>query len=135
MRLAHAFLAKAAEVSSDGCFSALSADFDVLTAYESEKFLGPFVLLAKFWFTPNELGNHQFAVELERPGGVNRMLVVRTSLVVEPNSHDPKRESGAAIMLPMGIPEPTPGEYRLHLLMDGRDCADLAVRVISGPAM
>jgi hypothetical protein len=133
MELTFAFLADAADLSADGRLHVLGADYDALLCESFPVVIPSVVLVAKLSVAPAELDQRHVArVELSHPNGQRIVLVDDVPMTTSSNRLRPGKPSGSTLILSMGFVHlPEPGDYGVHLLVDGREMKTLPLLLAS----
>lgn len=121
MNVEYAFLANAAEYSSDGKLYILGADYNVM--YGRYPWTVPaMALVVKFSYPPEECGRtHRFTAEFWKPDGERMAPIVETELATHPIS--PPFQGGALtlVIALYTIVFSTAGVYTVRILLDGEE--------------
>ncbi len=130
MRLGYAFLARSAEVSGQGCFSALGADLDQIGIGALPAMIPPIALVTKVWFGSNELGTHSLRVDITDPTGKSIGQPVSVPIEVGPNRRDPREESGALLVAQIAMELRFPGSHLIHVAVDEQEVTTVPLHVV-----
>jgi len=137
MRLAYAFLANAAEYTSDGKLWVLGGDIDTFTFDDFPATVPALSFVAKVLFEPAECGAaYRLGIDILRPDGesLNPSQIVY-ELRPEVRVEQPDRPVGAAMVLNIqGLSLPEPGDYRFVIRVDDEEMGLLPVRVLQRQA-
>ncbi len=120
MQLAYAFLARSAEVTTDGTLQVLGGDFDVLQVESFPAKIPPFVLVAKFACPISEYGTeHVVSIDMTDPSGERVELMPPNKLNLSPMARD--RDFGASLLVHVAAQFEEPGKYTYHILADEKE--------------
>ncbi len=132
MKLEFAFLADAATITEDGCFSVEGGGFDVLQTQGFPAIKPEMALVGRVVFEVGEL-EKTFLLHGEIVGPGGSPIPPEMWLVIKPFPHprDPNRANWTTICLNYrGVPFPTPGEYVFRLSIGSEVLGQVTLEVL-----
>jgi hypothetical protein len=133
MQLDYAYLAENAHRGEDGKLYVFAADIANL---ESEQLPAAIILnlVARLSVSPSEVNDeHTCKIELSHPDGSRQGMLENTKLKTVSNPEDPEADTGAGLIVKLGLVFPNPGRYLVHLSVDGHEMKSLPLRLTYKP--
>lgn len=125
MELDYAYLAENAHRDECGKLYVFAADIATL---DTEQLPGALflTLVGRFSVSRFDIGKeHTCKVELSHPDGSRVVLLGDTKINTMANPVDPAADTGAGLIVKLGLVFPHAGKYQVHLSVDGRDVKSL----------
>src|SRR5688572_20580904 len=129
MRLAHAFLAEAAQVQPDGKFSVLGGDFDMVWVTEVPTIFPVMAVVMKVWMSSEEADRpYTLRLQFVAPDG-SQVAEANMDLPPQQLSAPEKRRKVSLVAQFMQVPFAACGEYAVRLFIGDEELAKLPLRV------
>jgi hypothetical protein len=129
MELAYAFLATNASIH-DGKLYVFDGDFDSLRMNPSPAVNPPFAVVVKLRAEPDEFDHpHDYRIEVSDSTGQRTVFPQSHSITVSADSKRPGNAGYSLLIATVASAFDIPGEYKIHVVVDSTDLAQLPLHV------